>query len=295
MERGRFAVESIFWRRAIDWSVAHFPALFHRPLIWFAAFVFFFVARPARKALLKNLRLVRPHSWRVANWLRVIRVFGNFGWSLTDTAAYRIVKARIRYELEGLRYLEQLASAKNAIVLTAHMGSYDLAAALFAQKFHRQVRMVRAPERDPLAAQHVDVALHESSGGAIDVGYSSDGTALAFDLLNALRNGEVISMQGDRVTGEVARAPAKFFGREVLLPNGPVVLSLVSEAPIYPLFIVRIGYRKYKIVAREPIVSVPSASSRDQIIGDAMQRWAAVLEQVVRIYWSQWFAFAPLD
>jgi len=295
MEQGRFAVESIFWRRVIDWSVAHIPALFHRPLIWFAAFVFFFVARRARKALLKNLRLVRPKSWPVANWLRVIRVFANFGWSLTDTAAYRIVKARIRYELDGLRFLEQLASAKNAIVLTAHMGSYDLAAGLFAQQFHRQVRMVRAPERDPLAAQHVDAALQESSGGAIGVGYSSDGTALAFDLLNALRNGEVISMQGDRVTGDVAHAPAKFLGREIDLPNGPFVLSLVSEAPIYPLFIARTGYRQYKIVAREPIVSAPGAAARDEIIAEMMQRWAAVLQEIVRRYWPQWFAFAPLN
>jgi phosphatidylinositol dimannoside acyltransferase len=295
MERGRFAVESIFWRQAIDWSVAHIPTIFHRPLIWVAAFVFFFVAAPARRALVENLRLVRPNTWRATNWLRVIRVFANFGWSLTDTAAYRILKARTRYELEGLRYLEQLASAKSAIVLTAHMGSYDLAAGLFAQKFHRQVRMVRAPERDPLAAQHVDLALQESSGGAVGVGYSSDGTALAFDLLSALRNGEVISMQGDRVTGDVARAPVNFFEREIALPSGPFVLSLVSEAPIYPLFIVRTGYRKHKIVAREPITCPQNAVSRDQIIAEAMQCWAAVLEQVVRIYWSQWFAFAPLD
>jgi lauroyl/myristoyl acyltransferase len=295
MERGRFAVESIFWRKAIDWSVAHIPTFFHRPLIWSAASIFFFVAVPARRALLKNLKLVRPKSWRVANSLRVIRVFANFGWSLTDTAAYRIAKARIRYELEGLRYLDQLASAKNAIVLTAHMGSYDLAAGLFAQKFHRQVRMVRAPERDPLATQHVDLALQESSGGTVGVGYSSDGTALAFDLLNALRTGEVISMQGDRVTGEVARAPAKLFDRKILLPNGPFVLSLVSEAPIYPLFIVRTSYRKYKIVAHEPIVSLPSTASRDEIIGEMMQRWASVLEEIVRCYWPQWFAFAPLD
>src|SRR5690242_12639429 len=104
MERGRFAVESIFWRRVIDWSVGHIPAVLHRPLIWFAAIVFFFVAGPARRALLKNLRLVYPRSMRLANWLRVIRVFANFGWSLADTAAYRIVKARIRYELEGVRF-----------------------------------------------------------------------------------------------------------------------------------------------------------------------------------------------
>jgi phosphatidylinositol dimannoside acyltransferase len=294
MERSRFVVENVFWRKVIDWSVAHIPAIFHRPLIWLAAFVFFFVAAPGRKALLKNLRLIRPRSSRLVNYLRVIRVFANFGWSLTDTAVYRILKPRFRYELEGMRFLEQLASAKNGIVLTAHMGSYDLAAALFSQKFHRVIRMVRAPERDPRSAEHVDLALQQSSAGAVKVGYSDDGTALAFDLLNALRAGEIISMQGDRVVGEVARAPVEFFGREIFLPNGPFVLSLVSETPIYPLFIVRIGYRKYKIVALEPIAPFRGEGSRDQVVADSMQRWARAFEEILRNDWPQWFAFIPL-
>lgn len=294
MERSRFVVESVFWRRVIDGTVGHVPAIFHRPLIWFAAVVFFFVASPARKALLQNLKLIRPRSWRPANCLRVIQVFANFGWSLTDTAAFRILKARFRYEFEGMRFLDQLASAKSAIVLTAHMGSYDLAAALFSQKFHRVVRMVRAPESDPQSAEHVGLALQEAGAGAIQVGYSDDGTALAFDLLSALRAGDIISMQGDRVAGDVARANVNFFDHEVSLPNGPFVLSLVSEVPIFPLFIVRTGYRKYKIIAREPIICARRSGSRDEIIAEAMQPWAGVLQEITRTYWPHWFAFTPL-
>jgi lauroyl/myristoyl acyltransferase len=293
--QGKFAVESIFWRQAIDWSVDHIPAIFHRPLIWIAAFSFFFVAAPARKALLRNLLLVHPRSWRIANYLRVLRVFANFGWSLADAAAYRLSKARFRYEVEGARFMEQLtASSGGGIVLTAHMGNYNLGAALFAERFHRRIRMVRAPEPDALAAQHVSLALQESTAGAVTVGYSDEGTSLAFDLLNVLRAGEIISIQGDRVVGEVARAPVIFCGQEVLLPNGPFILSLVSETPVYPLFIVRTGYRKYRIIAREPIVCARTGASRDEIIADAMQRWAAVLDQIVRVYWPQWFAFTPL-
>jgi phosphatidylinositol dimannoside acyltransferase len=290
-----FAVHGVFWRKFTDWGVRKLPANFHRPVIWIATFMFFFIAAPARKALLRNLRLIRPDSWRLMNYLRVLRVFANFGWSLTDATSYRMSKGRFRYELERARFLDQLAAAKGGIVLTAHMGNYDLGAALFAEKFHRRIRMVRAPEPDALAAQHVDLALQQSSAGAVKVDYSSDGTSLAFDLLSALRGGEIISIQGDRVTGEVVRAPVKFFGREVFLPNGPFVLSLVSETPIYPLFIVRTGYRKYKIIVREPIVCSRDGGSRDEIIADAMQRWAQVLEEIVSCYWPQWFAFTPLE
>lgn len=292
--RGKLAVESVFWRRVVDWSVAHLPATFHRPLIWVAACLFFFIATPARRALLRNLRLVRPRSWWIANYFRVIRVFANFGWSLTDSAVYRIWRKRFRYELEGGRYLEQLGAARSAIVLTAHMGNYDLGAALFAERFHRPLKMVRAPEPDAEAAAHVDLALHESSAGAVRVGYSDDGTALAFDLLNDLRAGEIICIQGDRLVGGMERAPVKLFGREVFLPNGPFVLSLISETPIYPLFVVRTGYRKYKIVAREPIAAFRGNRSCEEAIAAAMQNWSRVLEEIVRTYWPQWFAFARL-
>jgi phosphatidylinositol dimannoside acyltransferase len=288
------AVRGIFWRKFIDWGVRVLPAFLHRPLIWIAAVIFFFIASPARKALLRNLRAVIPGSLRIVNYFRVIRVFANFGWSLTDAAAYRLKKGQFRYELEGGRFLDQLGGARSAIVLTAHMGNYDLGAALFAERFDRQIRMVRAPEPDALAAQHVDLALQQASAGAVKVGYSDDGTSLAFDLLNALRAGEIISIQGDRVVGEVARAPVKIFDREVALPNGPFVLSLVSETHIYPLFIVRTGYRKYKIVAREPIASFRDNGSRDQVIAEAMQNWARVLEGILIEYWPQWFAFARL-
>jgi phosphatidylinositol dimannoside acyltransferase len=289
-----FAVHGVFWRRFVDWGVRVLPTLAHRPLIWTAAFLFFFVAARARKALLRNLRLVHRGSWRIINYFRVIRVFANFGWSLTDVATYRLKRGRVRYEIEGGRFLDKLGSAKGAIVLTAHMGNYDLGAALFAERFDRQIQMVRAPEPDRLAAQHIDLALRESSSGAVKVGYSDDGTALAFDLLSALRAGEIISIQGDRIVGNVAHAPVNLFGREISLPNGPFVLSLVSETPIYPLFIVRTGYRKYKIVAREPILCARNGASRDETIANAMQRWAEVLQEITRTYWPQWFAFTSL-
>src|SRR6202030_1113652 len=125
---GDFAVHGIFWRRFVDWGVRNLPAILHRPLIWIAAFLFFFVAAPARKSVLRNLSLISPASWRLMNCLRVLRVFKNFGGSLADAVAYRMSKARFKYELEGARFLDQLATARGGVVLTAHMGNYDLGA-----------------------------------------------------------------------------------------------------------------------------------------------------------------------
>jgi lauroyl/myristoyl acyltransferase len=291
--RRDFALQGVFWRRFVDWTVCNVPPVFHPPLIWLSAFACFFAAAPARKSLLGNLQIVLPGSWRLANCARVVRVFANFGWAMIDGAVHRLLKPRFSYEFDDGALLEQLASGHSAIVLTAHMGNYDLAAALFAEKFGRSIRMVRALEPDAVAAEHVGAALQQAGAGEVKVGYSNDGTALALDLLNALRNDEIISIQGDRVSGEVARAPVCFFEREVLLPSGPFVLSMLSETPIFPMFMVRTGWRKYKIIAREPIVCRPGGSKEERI-ADAMQRWARTLEATVKNYWPQWYAFVPI-
>jgi lauroyl/myristoyl acyltransferase len=290
----RFAVQGVAWRRFIDWAALNLPSWLHPPIVWVAAFIFFFVATPARRAVVRHLTAVLPGTSRLANQLRVFAVFCNFGWTLADAAVYRLLRARFEWELEGENFLQALVAARSAIVLTAHMGSYDLGAAHFSQKFDRDIRMVRAPEPDKLAAEHVDLALQQSAAGAVKIGYSSEGSSLAFELLNAVRQGEIISIQGDRVVVEVARSAVTLFGKKVLLPTGPFVLSLVSETPIYPLFIVRTGFRKYKIIAHEPILCSRAGASRDEAIAAAMQQWAGILEATVRRYWTQWYAFTAV-
>lgn len=288
-----FAPQGVFWRRFVDWAAGNVPAFFHPVLIWASSAVFFLIASSPRKAVLQNLRVVLPGSSLLVNCFRVVRIFANFGWALADAAVYKVRRHPFRYDLTGEKFLIQLARAKGGVVLTAHMGNYDLAAALFAEKFNRQIRMVRAPEPDALSAQHVGLSLQESSAGGVRVDYSNNGASLAFDLLNALRDGEIISIQGDRVIGEVARALVTFFGHKVLLPTGPFVLSIVSETPIYPLFMVRTGYRRYKIIAHQPITCLGQGSREEQVAA-AMRDWARLLEDNVGLYWRQWYAFVPI-
>ena len=284
------AVRGVFWRTCLDWAIENVPFYFQPLMIFFWTLFFFFFSTSARRAALRNLAIVRPGSSRAVNYLRAFRMFYNFAWTMTDTATYKLLKAPFSFELVGEEFLNELASAKRAIILTAHMGSYDLGAAAFAEKFRREIRMVRAPEPDVLSAQHVDLSLEAT---AVKVDYSG-GALVSFDLLSALRNGEIISIQGDRVVENVAATPAHLFGEGISFPSGPFNLSIAADAPVYPLFIVRAGYRKYKIIVWEPIVCSQSAPSRREAVATAMQTWSQILERSIGEYWHQWYAFAPI-
>ena len=84
------------------------------------------------------------------------------------------------------------------------------------------------------------------------------------------------------------------FGQPVRVPSGPFTLALVAECPIFPLFIVRAGHYRYRIVVRKPILLSRSAQSRGEAIAAAANAWCRVLEPIITRHWDQWFAFAPI-
>lgn len=289
----RFAVRGVFWRQYLDWATINMPFYTYPVLHFFMTFFFFFFAAPARRIVLANLAIILPGSSRAMNYLRVFRTFYNYAWTISEAAIHKLNKEEFAYEIIGAEWLDQLGAAQGAIVLTAHMGNYDLGAALFAQKFNREIRVVRAPEPDQRTAQHLSASLEKSGEGAVKVDYNTAGALLSFDLLNALRLGEIVSIQGDRMDGDLAEIPARLFGKQVRLPNGPFVLAQVSGAPIYPLFIARAGYRSYQIIVRAPIAVPRTGRERENDIAQAVEKWCRILEQMLAEHWNQWFAFAP--
>jgi lauroyl/myristoyl acyltransferase len=290
----RFAVRGVFWRHYLDFGVSNVPFYLQPILIFFWTIFFFFFAAPARRAILSNLSVILPDSVRLTNYARAWLTLHNFACTIADAADYKLAKTEFAYEIEGAELLTQLAGAHGAILLTAHMGNYDLGAAIFAQRFNRQIRMVRAPEPDEETAQHLDASLERVGAGAVRVAYNTAGMALPLELLNALREGEIVSIQGDRVAGNVSERAARLFGQFVRLPDGPFVLAGIAEVPIFPLFVVRIRYHHYKIIACEPIRSTFTHRSRDAAVDEAMAAWCRTLEKIISAHWSQWFSLVPI-
>lgn len=290
---GRFAVKGVFWRQYLDWAVVNLPFFFYPvPLVFFTLFFFFFAA-PARRAIVANLAVVLPGSSRAMNYLRAFRTLYNFAWTISEAAIHRHLREEFTYQIIGAKWLDELGAAPGAIVLTAHMGSYDLGAALFAEKFQREIRIVRAPEPDRQSAEHLSASLEKAGETGVKVDYNTAGALLSFDLLKALRDGEIVSIQGDRADERVAQVKARLFGQEVLLPNGPFVLGLVAQVPIYPLFIARAGCRSYQIIVCEPI-RLQSRGHREQDIARGVDKWCDVLQEIVGSRWDQWFAFTAV-
>ncbi|HUP45004.1 MAG TPA: lysophospholipid acyltransferase family protein [Thermoanaerobaculia bacterium] len=291
----RFLVRGVFWRRLLHFGVLNCPP-FLEPvsMAWWS--LFFLMWGPVRRGVMRNLSAIKPGSWRMANFFRAYRVFWNFAWTIADAVRFKELGTTPDWQFAGLDHIRELQSHPGgAIIITAHMGSYDLAAHVFSATSDRRIVMVRAPETDP-ETQQFEAEQHGQRGRqSLRIDFNVNSTDLAIELLHAIGRGELVAIQADRVTPGIGRLTVDFFGRPAPMPTGPFALAMAARVPIYPVFIVRSGRRRYILQACPPIVVERRSRNREEDLRPAMEAWSRQLEQVVRTHWHQWFAFEPFD
>jgi lauroyl/myristoyl acyltransferase len=292
----RFGLYGDVWLRGLTLGIRITPWFLEPLLVAFYSLLFYGIAAPARAALLANLRVLHPTAGLIQRHIRAWQVLWNFAWSLVDAARARDGQQVLDWEIHGLAHLDQLAShAGGAIVLTAHMGSYDLAAPLFASRLRRRLHLVRAPERQAqsqaYASQHRD---HLDTDWCV-THYNEPGNLLAVTLASLLKEGQLVALQGDRILFDVAAIHLPFNSdQEWRLPKGPFLLGMVARAPLFPIFITRTGWRRYAVTALAPWFWPEGRFDKTGVQEEAAKWWSQRLAEVVRTQSSQWFVFEPV-
>jgi lauroyl/myristoyl acyltransferase len=286
----RFRPHGVFWRQFLRWAVVNVPYWCEAALLGFWAMLFM-TWGSGRRSVMANLSAILPGSWAIANFFRAYRVLWNFAWTIDDNVRFKELRVVPDWEFIGREHFDRMRNEPGGvIILTAHMGSYDLGAQLFAQMSKRPIVMVRAPEIDPQTRQYEEA--RHAAPESLKIDFSTRSSELALDLLHALQRGEIIAIQGDRITPGISALPATLFGRKSNIPAGPFALSMAARVPIYPLFIVRLGRRSYRLVVGAPF---DVQRTRDRAVGfeQAVAQWTRELERVVRDAWFQWYTFEP--
>lgn len=284
----RFLVRGVFWRQSLRFGILNMPP-WVEPIVMAFWSAFFMVWGSARRGVMRNLAVIKPGSLAIANLIRCYRVFWNYAWTIADNVRFKELRTIPDWEFTGWKYFQEMQAREGAILLTAHMGSYDLGAQLFSETSTRRIVMVRAPEADPETQAFEE---NHAADGALRIEFNTRATELAIDLLGVVREGGIVAMQGDRVTGAIASLPATVFGKSTRVPAGPFALALAARVPIYPVFVVRLGRRRYRLMTARPI-EITRSQNRDEDFARAVEQWIAELEHVVRDSWFQWFTFEP--
>ncbi len=284
------------WPRLLALGVRTCPWFFEPLLVGIHSVLFYLACGPARSALLANLAVLFPGEARASLHWRALRVIWNFAWSMVDAAHARNGEDMIEWEVEGADHLKAIAGTTGgAIILTAHMGSYDVAAPMFGRRLKRRLHMVRAPERQPESQAYAKSQRDQQTAGQCVIHYNEPGNMLAVKLAALLRENEIVAIQGDRILFDVAGHTLPFSEeQDWVLPKGPFLLGLVSRAPLLPLFITRSGWRRYRVTALAPCQWPEGRLDKEQALNEAGAWWSRHLAAMVHRHWDQWFVFEPV-
>ncbi len=182
-----------------------------------------------------------------------------------------------------------LARGKGIIVVTAHLGNWELGATLLAL---RGLPMSIVTLAEPTGELQQWREEHRRRLGikTIIVGPGHD---FAFvEMIQALRRNEVLAMLVDRPYPGTGTA-VEMFGTPTEFSTGPALLWQHTDAAVIPAFVLRHGSGKYTSFADPMLPLAPAEEPRAAQLANT-QRIAAHFENIIRQHPEQWFNYVPV-
>ena len=234
-----------------------------------------------RKAVQANLRRILPHATEDEIYGKAREVFLNFGKYLYEFFRLKYVSREMlghRMVIKGLEHIDEaLERGKGIIILTAHMGNWELGAVFMALIGYPMVA-VALPHRDRRVnnffnrqRQRIGVKVIASQGVAVR------------HIYEVLRANAIVALVGDRDFSKTGvRMP--FLGAEKVIPRGPAVLHLRTGATILSGFVLRQPDDSCVLEFKK----LPESPKNERAI---IATYVGVIEEMIRRYPTQWLMF----
>jgi KDO2-lipid IV(A) lauroyltransferase len=276
--------------RTVQWLMERLPRrLAYALAIVIARFAFVF-ARGARRTLETNLRAALPEVSERDLQLITWNNFRNHSKAYADLM--RLPRARVEelrplLHLEGMEHLEAARRyGRGVLVVSAHMGSWEVAAAIWSAT----IAPVSLFAEDLEPRELYD--WYRRTRARLGISVLPLSRAGLRQVVRALEAEEMVVTAIDRDilgTGIVI----DFFGRPAHIPEGPAAIAIRKGTPLLPVCVYRLPDDSYQAVGYPPIVAEPTGD-RDRDLRNVMNRLVAHLEEIIRAHPEQWHMPHPV-
>jgi predicted LPLAT superfamily acyltransferase len=193
--------------------------------------------------------------------------------------------------VHGLEQLEaRLAPGRGAILLGAHIGSFEALRVLAEARPDLKVRMLMDRGQTPALTELLHALNPAVADMVIDAG--GDGMTAVLAIRDATGAGALVGLLGDRARPGEATRPAQFFGAPAPFPIAPHLIAATLELPVVLAFGLYRGGNRYEVFFEDfgRGEAIPRAE-RQARLDELTQRFAARLEYYVRLDPYNWFNF----
>jgi KDO2-lipid IV(A) lauroyltransferase len=233
----------------------------------------------------RNLKLALPEL-PVVERNRILRqVFRNLGWQLVEFCRmprYTPQNTRNWLRTEGLEhYLAAKARGKGVLVLTGHLGAWELSSFYHSLMGHHMGMVIRRLDNrlldeyvNSIRCLHGNRVLHKDD--------------FARGLLTAMRSGESVGILMDTNMTPPQGVFVKFFGITACTASGLARVALKTGAAVVPGFCLWEEKEQQYVLHFGPELQFTRGADHEIDILNATQQCNHVLESWIRRYPGQW-------
>jgi KDO2-lipid IV(A) lauroyltransferase len=266
-------------------SLGRLPRGLGRRLAGALAFAVYWVHIRLRRVGERNLQLALPELSSKAREKILRRVYIHLGWQLVEFCRMRRYTAENTIgwiRTEGLdHYLAAKARGKGVLVLTGHLGAWELSSFYHSLMGHPMGMVIRRLDNrrlddfvNGIRCLHGNHVLHKDDFGR--------------GLITAMRSGQTVGILTDTNMTPPQGAFVKFFGVDACAATGLAHVALKTAAAVLPGFMLwEEAERRYVLHFGPELTFTRTGDDQADILA-ATQQCNQALETWIRHYPDQW-------
>jgi KDO2-lipid IV(A) lauroyltransferase len=182
-------------------------------------------------------------------------------------------------DLESFMKLKDVLKGDSAILVTAHLGNWELGAAM-VQRMGIDLHVIVYDHPDPRVA-----GLFRQRREAMGLKVLSVKEAVRH--MRSLTESASVGVVGDRdFTGQGSEVD--FFGVRATVPDGYASHAVTCGIPVIPGFCLRRSDGKYHLILEEPLFA---PGEKDKTPADVVTSFVRLLEKCIEKHTEQWYFF----
>jgi KDO2-lipid IV(A) lauroyltransferase len=188
-----------------------------------------------------------------------------------------------RVKMEGLaEALALLEKKKGALLLISHFGNWEMMG-LMSKVIGNPIMVLAKPMKKNQWVDQFITKIRNASG--LEVISTANASR---KVMKALSQNRVVGILIDQRAKRSEGIWADFFGRKAPTTPGLAVLAMKTGAPVLPVFMIRNGFQKHRLIVKEPLELIHTGDIKKDVEANT-QLFNHTLESMIREYPDQWF------
>ncbi|HQW83744.1 MAG TPA: lipid A biosynthesis acyltransferase [Ferruginibacter sp.] len=273
--------------RIFVWVLKTFGVLPGYLLLRFVSLYYFFFSYKASRQIFLLYRHKLGYGWG-SSILKIYKNYFLLGQSIIDKVVLMSgIKNKFSFNFDGEENLLKIAEMKKGgILLSAHIGNWDVAGHLFT-RLQTPINIVLYDAEHEQIKKYLEGVTGKHNMNIIVI--KKDDLSHIYAISDAFARNELVCMHADRFLPGNKTITANFLGQDAKFPVGPFLLAATFKVPVSYVFAVKESKLHYHLFA-SPIKDY-SSLSKEYLIPQMLKDYTNEMEIKLKKYPEQWFNY----